>query len=135
MGQAPRHQLGEHEPGLDRLAEPHPVSQQQARPAHADGAQHGHELIGLEAEAAGLGGEKRVGAEGLLEEEGLVVDEPVAQRRRALGTEVMDDRVDGLEEGMEEVDLLPADDAGQAAQAVDGLTCSGRTRSTPARTR
>lgn len=120
MGQAPRHQLGQHEPGLDRLAEPHAISQQQARPAHADGAQHGHELVGLQARAARLGGEERVRAERLFEQEGLVIDELVAKRCGAVGTQVEDQGLYRLER-VKEVDLLAVDDAAQAAQAIDGL--------------
>ena len=77
-------------------------------------------MVGLDAEAARLDGQQGIGAEGLLQEERLVVDEPVHQRCRPVGPEVMADRLDRLE-GVEDVEFVPEDRVLQPAQPEEGL--------------
>src|SRR2546427_9522896 len=103
-GQSPRHQLGQHESRLDRLAKTHAVGEEQPDATHPDRAEHRYKLVGLNPKPAGLGDQERVRAEGLLEQERLVIDEPVAERRRAVGAKIVNNGLDLLE-GVEQVKL------------------------------
>ena len=108
VGQPPGGEFGEHEARLAGLAQADAIAQQQPHAAHADRPQDRHELVGLDAEAARLDGQQGIGAEGLLQEERLVVDEPVHQRCRPFGPEVVADRLDRLE-GVKDIQFVPED--------------------------
>lgn len=67
-----------------------------------------------------MDGQQRVGAEGLFEQEGLVVDEPVPQGAGLLRLQLVDDGRNGFE-GVEQVQFLAAQGAFHAAQADECL--------------
>jgi hypothetical protein len=120
VGQATRHQLREHETGLDRLPEPHAVRQQEADPAHPDRAENGDELIRLETQPARLRSQKRIRPQRLLQKERLVIHDPVGERRGPVRTRIVNDRLDGFER-MEKIQLLPGRGARQSPQTVEHL--------------
>ena len=76
VGAATGDELGHDEAGLDRLAQADAVSEEEARSAHGEGAHDRDELVRGDVEAAGLDGEEGARAEGLLEEEGVVIELP-----------------------------------------------------------
>ena len=80
------HQFGHDEPGLNSLAQTDTVRQEQADSAHGQRPDHRNELIGLNFQAPRLDGEKCVRAEGLFENERLVVQEPFPQPTGLLGS-------------------------------------------------
>ena len=102
------------------LPRPTPSHSSSRTRTHADRPQDRHELVGLDAEAARLDGQQGIGPEGLFQEERLVVDQPVHQRRRPIRPEVVADRLDHLE-GVEDVEFLPEDGVFQPAQPEEGL--------------
>jgi hypothetical protein len=55
-------------------------------------------------------------AQGLFEEEGLVIDEPIGQRGRSVRAELMTDGFDRLER-IEKVEFLPKNRVFEAAKA------------------
>ena len=108
-------------PAWQVLPRPDAIGQQQPDAAHADRPEDRHKLVGLDAEAARLDGQEGVGAEGLLQEERLVVDEPVADRPGALRGEIAARWLDGLKR-VEEFDLAVAERAVEPAQPVQRLS-------------
>ena len=78
MGPASRDELGHDEPRFDRLAEADAVCEQQARAAHPERAHDGHELVGCDVDPPRLHRQQRRGPEGLLEQESVVVQAPLA---------------------------------------------------------
>ena len=109
-------QLREHQARLDGLAETDAVGQQQAGPAHAQCPHHRHQLERRDLEPAGLCRQQGVGAECLLEQEGLVVEAPIGEAPCPCGVGLGCDGLDGLE-GVQQVKLVPAQRAVRAPQA------------------
>jgi len=77
-------------------------------------------LVGLDAETTRLDGQQGIRAEGLLQEERLVVDQPIHQRCRTLGAEFVTDRLDCLE-GVEDIQFVSEDSVFQPAKPEEGL--------------
>jgi len=94
-------QLRDDQAGLDRLAQADVVGQQQARARHPQASGDRHKLVGLDPQPTRLDGDQRRRAEGLLQKERLVVDQPVGQLRRAGRVDLMRDRPDLLERGQD----------------------------------
>jgi hypothetical protein len=122
VGQPSGDEFGDDQAGLDGLAQANAVGQEEAGPAHLDGPEDRDELVGLDAQSAGLNGEEGGGPEGLFQEESLVVDQPVGEGGGpvAFRLQVVADRLHGLE-GVKEVKLLAQDGVFDAAQAEESL--------------
>jgi hypothetical protein len=123
MGAAPGDELGDHEAGFDGLAQADAVGEEEPGAAHLQGAHDGHELVGRDLQPAGLDREQGGRPEGLLQEEGLVVEAPVPEAARACGVEVRGNRGDLLEGG-EEIELVAAEAPLEAAEP-EALLLSG----------
>ncbi len=120
MGPAPRDELGHHQAGFHRLAEADTVGQEQTRPAHPQRPHDGYELVRRDIEATRLDRQQGRRSEGLLEQEGVVVEPPLAEPTRAGGIEVDRNGQDGLER-MQQVDLHALEVALQAPQTQPAL--------------
>jgi hypothetical protein len=125
VGAATRDELGHDEAGLNGLAEADAVGEEEARPAHREGAHDRDELVGGDVEAARLDGEQGVRAKGLLEEKCVVIELPAAEARRMERVELVRDRGDRIERA-QEVDLFASESAVEAAEAVAKLLRPGR---------
>jgi hypothetical protein len=79
VGQTSGHQFGDYQAGRNRLTQANPVRQEQAHTAHGERADDGNKLIRLDVEPARLAGQQRARAQSLLEEESLVIEQPLAQ--------------------------------------------------------
>jgi hypothetical protein len=88
VGATSGYQLGEDEAGLDGLAEPDAVREEEARARHAERTHHGHELVRLDRDAPGLRGDECRVSEGLIEEKGLVVEAPGGDAPRLRGVKL-----------------------------------------------
>ena len=97
MREATGDQFGDYQTGLDCLAETHTIGQQESHAAHTDGAQNRHELVRFDLQSSGLHGQQGIGAERLFEQERLMINEPVNQRRCILWSQLVLYRLDLLE--------------------------------------
>ena len=61
------HELRDHQAGLDRLAQPNRVREEQPDPAATDGPQDWNELVGFDPQPSRLDGKQCCGPQGLLE--------------------------------------------------------------------
>jgi hypothetical protein len=113
------HQLGHDESGLNGLTQADAIRQEQSHPAHGQCSDDRNELIGLNLEAPWLDGEKRVRAEGLFENEGLVVQEPFPQPTGFFGVDIVPNRLD-LVQSVKEFDLLTGNRSAEPAQPIHG---------------
>jgi hypothetical protein len=120
VGNPPRNQFREQQAGLNGFAQANAVRQQKANAGHADGAEHGHELVRLDAQATGLNGAEGVHTERLLKQEGLMVGKPVGEWRGFFGAQLAGNRRDFVERA-EEIKLLPGEISVNAAQTVENL--------------
>jgi hypothetical protein len=120
VGTAAGDQLCHHQASLDRLAQAHPISQQQPWAAHPQGTHHRHQLVRRDVESPGLHSQQGRRAERLLQQKGLMEQLPLAQPARPARVKVGGDRPDRLER-MEQVHLHPLEIPLQTAQPVSLL--------------
>ena len=120
VGELVRHQFHDDDAGLDGLAEPDGVGQQEPDAAHANRPEDRHKLVRLDAEAARLDGQESVRPESLLQQERLVIHQPVADWPGPLRGQFPQRGLDGFER-VKEFDLAVAERAVQTAQSVQCL--------------
>ncbi len=112
------HQFGHDEPGLNGFAQTDTVCQEQTDSAHGQCPNHRYKLIGLNLQSPRLDGEKRVRAEGLLEHERLVIQQPFPQPTGFLWVYVVPNRLD-LVQSVKKFDLLTGNRSAEPAQAIN----------------
>ena len=113
-------ELRDHEAGLDRLSQSDRVGEEQPDPAAPDGPQNRNELVGFDPQPSRLDGKQRGRPQGLLEQERLVIDQPVDQGSRPIRAELVTNRLDFLER-REKVEFLAEDGVFEPAKAKEGL--------------
>src|SRR5208337_608595 len=114
------HELRDHQAGLDRLSKAHGIGKKQPDSAAANGPQNRNELVGFDPQSPRLDGKQCCGPQGLLEQERLVIDQPVDQGSRPIRTELVPNRFDFLER-KEKIEFLSEDGVFEPAKAKEGL--------------
>src|SRR5208337_1657860 len=114
------HELRDHQAGLDRLSKPHGIGKKQPDSAAANGPQNRNELVGFDHQPSRLDGKQCCGPQGLLEQERLVIDQPVDQGSRALRAKLVPNRFDFLER-KEKIEFLSEDGVLEPAKAKERL--------------
>ena len=120
MSKSPGDKLSDDEPGLDCFSQSDGVCKEQSDPAASDRSKNRNKLVGLKPKTSRLDCKESSRAQGLFEEEGLVIDQPIRQRSRSVGAELMTNRFDVLER-IEKVEFLPKNRVFKAAKAKEGL--------------